>query len=184
MIQLNFNPFPDLLTDRLLLRSFQKEDKEVVFALRSDPTVAKYLDRPLMQQETAAIEYIDKMKKGVRENQWIIWAISLRCGPLIGSICLWNILPEEAEAEVGYELLPAFQGQGFMQAALKVVLGYGFQQMHLQQIRAILDARNRPSLKLLEKYGFVQDKHDGGKEGLLQPYLLSVQNYRSRLISL
>lgn len=183
MIQLNFDPFPDLLADRLHLRSFQKEDKEAVFALRSNPTVAKYLDRPLMQQETAAIEYINKMKKGVQDNQWIIWAISLRDGPLIGSICLWNILPKEAEAEVGYELLPAFQGQGFMQVALKMVLDYGFQQMNLQQIRAILDARNRPSLRLLEKYGFVQDKQGEGKDGLLQSYLLSVQNYGSSFIS-
>lgn len=183
MIQLNFDPFPDLLTDRLLLRSFQAVDQQAVFALRSDPTVAKYLDRPLMQQEAAALEYIKKMIKGVRDNQWIIWVISLKDGPLIGSICLWNIHLEEAEAEVGYELLPSFQGHGFMQAALKVVLDYGFQQMHLQQICAISDARNRSSLQLLEKYGFVQDKQGEGKNGVLLSYLLSVQNFGASLVS-
>lgn len=175
MIQLNFNPFPDLLTDRLLLRSFQKEDKEAVFALRSDPAVAKYLDRPLLRQEAAALDYIKKMTTGVQNNQWIIWAISLKDGPMIGSICLWNIVAEEAQAEIGYELLPHFQGRGFMQEAVAAVLAYGFVQMHLQKIGATLDKRNLPSLKLLEKYGFVQDKTYSDKEETLISYILNSQ---------
>lgn len=177
MIQLDFNPFPDLLTDRLLLRSFQKEDKEAVFALRSDPTVAKYLDRPLMQQGTAAIEYMDKMTKGVRDNQWIIWAIATKNGPMMGSICLWNIVVEDAQAEIGYELLPHFQGRGFMQEAVAAVLDYGFRQMHLQQIGAVLDARNKSSLKLLKKYGFMQDKNYSDTEDSLLSYTLPIKNY-------
>lgn len=180
MIQLNFNPFPDLLTDRLLLRSFQKEDKEAVFALRSDPAVAKYLDRPLLRQEAAALDYIKKMSTGVQNNQWIIWAISLKDGPMIGSICLWNIVAEEARAEIGYELLPHFQGRGFMQEAVAAVLDYGFQQMHLQQIGAVFDARNQSSLKLLKKHGFIQDKNGNNKEDRLTSYVLKELSYKMK----
>lgn len=173
MIQLDFSPFPDLLTDRLHLRSFEEKDSKTVFALRSNPIVAEYLDRPLLQQEADARAYINKMIKGVQENQWIIWAISVKDGPMIGSICLWNIVAEEAQAEIGYELLPHFQGRGFMQEAVATVLGYGFQQMHLHKIRAILDKRNQSSLRLLEKYGFVQDKTYNDKEETLISYMLN-----------
>lgn len=172
MIQLDFNPFPDLLTDRLLLRSFQAVDQQAVFALRSDPTVAKYLDRPLMQQEAAALEYIKKMIKGVQNNQWIIWAISTKNGPMIGSVCLWNIVAEEAQADIGYELLPHFQGRGFMQEAVTAVLNYGFQEMRLQKICAVFDKRNQASLKLLEKHGFVQDQTYINEDDNLISYLL------------
>ena len=39
MLQFNFNPFPEIVTERLLLRRLTEEDIPAFFAMRSNPEV-------------------------------------------------------------------------------------------------------------------------------------------------
>lgn len=48
----------------------------------------------------------------------------------------YNIDKETAVAEIGYELLPAHQGQGVMYEALQRVIAFGFNTLQLKQIKA------------------------------------------------
>jgi ribosomal-protein-alanine N-acetyltransferase len=57
----------------------------------------------------------------------------------IGSICFWNITADEDCAEIGYDLLPLFHGQGIMQEATKAIIKYGFEGMKLNKIVADLN---------------------------------------------
>lgn len=45
MIEVNFNPFPNLSTNRLNLRKMNLKDDEEIFSLHSNPTVNKFLSR-------------------------------------------------------------------------------------------------------------------------------------------
>jgi ribosomal-protein-alanine N-acetyltransferase len=45
MIEANFNPFPDMTTQRLRLRAVEPTDQQEIFSLRSDHRVNQYLDR-------------------------------------------------------------------------------------------------------------------------------------------
>jgi ribosomal-protein-alanine N-acetyltransferase len=49
---------------------------------------------------------------------------------------LLNIRKAENRAEIGYELLPSFQGKGIMHEAISEVIEFGFQEMQLQTIEA------------------------------------------------
>ncbi len=48
MLTVNFNPFPVLETQRLRLRQITEDDKNEIFALRSDKDIMQYVPRPLM----------------------------------------------------------------------------------------------------------------------------------------
>ena len=48
MLTINFNPFPNLETERLLLRRVDENDVNEIFALRSNPETMKYIPRPLL----------------------------------------------------------------------------------------------------------------------------------------
>lgn len=50
-----------------------------------------------------------------------------------------------------------------MKEAITAVLRYGFQEMNLNRIEALIDPDNLTSVKLLEKFNFV-------REGLLREY--------------
>ena len=85
-----------------------------------------------------------------------MWGIALKNdNKLIGSICLWNIEVEKSQAEIGYVLMPAFQGKGIMQEAVNCIIDHAFNTMQLDTITADLEADNSASIKLLEKSAFV-----------------------------
>jgi ribosomal-protein-alanine N-acetyltransferase len=164
MLRLNLIPFPELTTSRLLLRELRIEDVEEVFLLRSDEKVSALIDRLIATSIDDARQFINKIIAAQNNNESMMWAITLKDNPkLIGSITYWNIVKEKDEAEVGYELLPQYRGQGIMQEALLKVIEFGFKTLGLKSIFADPKAINERSVKLLEKCGFVKkDVTDNG----------------------
>ena len=150
-----YKPFPILKTERLVLRQLTQHDKLAIFTLRSDAQVNKYLYRPQPHHVDEVIEFINKINKAIEQNKSFYWAISLKnSDELIGTICLWNFSDDHQTAELGYELMPNFQGQGIMNEAIKAVLQYAFEIIELKIIVACPHKDNKNSIKLLEKNGF------------------------------
>ncbi len=155
MLQPNFSPFPTLITERLLLRQLTPADAEDIFAIRNDTTVNKYLGRAKTTSHEEALQFIEKMNKGIAANQSVYWVICFKDSrEFAGTICLWNIDIEKGSAETGYELLPRFHGMGIMQEALTALISYGFDTMQLNSITAFTVAANTSSAKLLERNHF------------------------------
>jgi len=170
---MNFNPFPELHTERLLLRRIQKSDAASILFLRSDETVNKYIRRKESDKTKNlddAINFIIKIDKGLTDNSFISWGICLKNNDkIIGSICLWNFSADRKEAEMGYDLSPSFQRQGIMTEAMKKVVEYGFQELALDKIEAYTHKENEGSKRLLEKNQFmlVPEKKDAHNEANL-----------------
>lgn len=155
MLSFSFQPFPELITTRLRLRAMNSGDVSEVFTLRSDAGVNQYLDRPPAVTETDAIEWMEKIYGLIARNESISWVIARReDARMVGSICIWNLSKENACGELGYELLPGFQGQGIMQEAMEAVVNYGFDVMQLRRIEAWTHPENNGSIRLLENNGF------------------------------
>lgn len=160
MLVLNFHPFPDLSSERLALRQITLEDAKEIFFLRSDKQVLQFLDRDPITSNDDALQWIKMIDEGVKENQFIAWAISLKEDKtLIGTISFWNVKKEHYRAEIGYALHPAHQGKGLMQEAMTVVLDYGFKTMKLHSIEANVNPHNVPSIRLLERNNFVREAY-------------------------
>ena len=160
MLEINFTPFPILETDRLILRRLSAEDVLEIFALRSDKEVMKYIPRPLAKSIEDAQAHIALIDEKIENNEGINWAITLKDNPkLIGIIGHYRIKPEHFRAEIGYMLLPEYQGNGIISEAIKEVVYYGFEVMKLHSIEAIIDPENHASEKVLQKNGFVKEAH-------------------------
>ncbi len=158
MLILNFNPFPNLATQRFILRAPALYDDEAFLILRSDPLVNQFLNRPPTTTVAAARQFIEKIQANIAANQSLYWVITTKESDVpIGTICYWNIVPELDRAEIGYELQSAFFGKGIMQEVLPVVIQFGFEQLHLQKITAFPAVDNEKSVKLLERYHFIKD---------------------------
>lgn len=155
-LQLIFKPFPIISTKRLILRKLRNEDKNEIFFLKSNEVVLKYLDNKRHETIDETEKYIDKINNGIGENEWIQWGITLKeSDKIIGTICLWNISKENKTAEVGYELMPEYQGKGIMQEALIAVIKYAIRRIKLKTFIAYTHINNEKSIKLLERCGFV-----------------------------
>ncbi len=152
---MNFLPFPVLTTPRLTLRKLSQTDAEGIFALRSDPNVIRYTGIRQYKTVSEATAYIKRIDRDLERKKSIVWSITLTNGKtFLGSICYWNFSENGCCAEIGYDLLPAYQGKGYMQEALKSVIHYGFHGMKLERITATPCKENKKSVSLLEKSGF------------------------------
>jgi ribosomal-protein-alanine N-acetyltransferase len=160
MLDINFTPFPNLETERLLLEQVTVDNVDDIFELRSNKEVMKYIPRPLLQNKEEALELIAMLNDKIENNIGINWGIRLKNEPkVIGIIGHYRINPEHYRAEVGYMLLPEYNGKGIISEALQKVVEYGFKEMRLHSIEAILDPKNAGSEKVLLKNGFVKEAH-------------------------
>ena len=156
----NFHPFPELETERLLLRQVQDQDANDLFILRSDQTLMRYIDRPLASSIADVQQLVQKIHDSLIQNDGITWAITLKPGPkLIGTIGFWRIEKENYRAEIGYMLAVKWQCKGIMSEAMKEVLKYGFKEMNLHSVEANVNPGNEASIRLLEKNQFVREAY-------------------------
>jgi [ribosomal protein S5]-alanine N-acetyltransferase len=166
MLTLNFSPFPNLRTSRLLLRRLTMEDENEIFFLRSDESVNRYVDRPKPNSLADARNHIEKVNSGIDNNESIFWGISLLNNPaIIGTICLWNISKEKYIAEVGFDLAPGFQGKGIMNEAFAEVTRYAFQVLKISRLVGWVHHENSRSISLLKKINFIRDIDEEEKTG-------------------
>lgn len=154
---INFTPFPVIETKNLLLRRMNYSDINDLFEMRKDPRMNEYTDTKLEKSADETKIYIDKMNKGINDNKWIIWAIQHRESQrVIGSISIWNINTELQSGELGYGIIPDYQGKGLMREALLSAIEYGFITMSLKVLEAYTEEKNLKSINLLEKCNFFE----------------------------
>lgn len=158
MLKLNFTPFPVLETERLLLRAARLSDAKALAELRSQPRVNEFLDRNVNMTLQEAEQRIIKLAAETQRNNSIEWIIQFKDeDTMIGSICLWNIIPEEDKGEMGYEMHPDHYGKGIMTEAMQHVINYAFTIMQLKTIEALPHKDNIKSIQVLERNGFSRD---------------------------
>ena len=160
MLTINFHPFQNLETERLLLRRINENDADEVLALRGNPEIMKYIPRPLAKTKEDALEHIAMIEDKIINNIGINWGITLKGNDkIIGIIGHYRIQPENHRAEIGYMSLPEYNGKGYITEAIKAVVAYGFDHMNLHSIEAVIDPGNIASEKVLLKNGFVKEAH-------------------------
>ncbi len=161
MNEINFNPFPVLETDRLLLRRLELTDAPEVLFLRSDEEVLRYLNKQPATSIKEAEDFIEKVNKNAVENEAILWGMALKTDPskIVGTICIWNIRKEDHRAEIGYALHPSYWRKGLTKEAILAIIQYGFTQMGLHSMDGYIDPDNLASAAILEATGFVKEAH-------------------------
>lgn len=160
MLELNFYPFPELESERLIFRRILKRDAAAIHALRSNPQVMKYIDRPFTTSEKDGLELIKKIDDSLLLNEGISWGITIKpAEEIIGTIGFWRIDTANHRGEIGYMLAPAYQKQGIMKETFKTIIPYGFDGLKLHSIEANVNPENIASKTLLEHHGFIQEAY-------------------------
>lgn len=150
-----FAIFPQLETEKVILRKLQMSDAPSIFCYFSKDEVTKYYDLDTFTSEKQAEELIESLFYRYRVRKQIRWAIVLKeTGTVIGTCGFHSIEEEHWKAEIWYDLHPAHWGQGIMTEVIKTVVQYGFNEMGLNRIEAFYDPRNISSFRVLEKSGF------------------------------
>ncbi len=160
MLEINFDPFPVLETERLILRRITLDDANDYFALRSNVDAMKYICKPIQRSVDETIQQIYRVNEMVNMNDGIGWAVCLKeDSKMIGTASFHKIDKDHYRGEIGYMLHPAFWRQGIIGESVGALIKYGFNTLKFHSIEAHIDPNNIASEKVLLKYGFVKEAH-------------------------
>lgn len=151
--------FPTLKTNRLALREVLANDATNALAYLSDEQVVKQMGLDAFQTKADALEEIDWYASIRREGTGIRFGIVLQEDDvIIGSCGFLNQSERHQRAELGFELNPAYQGQGIAKVAALAVIEYGFKELSLNRIEALVLPANIASQRLLERLDFQREE--------------------------
>ena len=152
---ISFITFPSIETKNILLRKIDRSDVHDFFEMRNNRKMHEYTNTPVDKNTEETNAFIDKMNNGLDAKKWMVWAIEHKqSNKVIGSISIWNLEKEAKRGELGYGIVPNYQGLGLMKEALLSVIAYGFDVMKLKILEAYTEENNRSSIKLLESCKF------------------------------
>lgn len=146
-------------TERLILRTWIKEDAEAYFQINQDPKVIELLRGPLTMEQVN--DFIPAVNNHQDKHGYTLWAVELKeTSELMGFIGL-NYTDWESHftpaVEVGWRLGSQFWGKGFATEGAKASLEYGFKQCGLKEIVSFTVPANTRSVRVMEKIGLKRD---------------------------
>jgi ribosomal-protein-alanine N-acetyltransferase len=159
MLTLNFNEFPQITTDRLVLREHSMTDASTLFKMRTNEEIMHFIHRERPKSIKDIEVFITSFNEGYKQGKHIAWVISLKENPdqMIGSMGYWRTDFANYRAEIGYMLHPDYWKKGIASEALKASIDFGFEEIKLHSIQANIAPDNNASRQILLKHGFVKE---------------------------
>ena len=143
-----------LRTPRVVLRWFTDDDARFIVELLNDPGWKKFIgERGVRTEDDARTWIAERLVALYRSQGFGLWAMQrVSDGALIGMCGLVkrDSLPG---IDIGYALLPAFRGMGYVREAAAACLAYGADVLGLERILAITRPGNTASIRVLESLG-------------------------------
>ena len=159
-VKIELDPFPEITTERLRLRSVTDDDLSQIFRLRSDPQVMRYIGRPRAKTLEDAKAVMGIREEVMSSGTGINWGICQKEDPtLMGTMGFYQLEKEHFRITAGYSLLPEYHRKGYASEALCALLNYAFTEMNIHSIAAEVNPENKASIGLLEKHGFVREAY-------------------------
>ena len=136
------------------LRPYTDDDLALTLALETDPEVMKELGGPRPREDLARV-HPTRIAPTVGGEHWWFVIVPGRGEAAAGQIGIWRAEFDGGEIdEVGWMLLPAYQGRGLASQALALLLERVRLAGAFDAIHAFPGVTNAPSNALCRKFGF------------------------------
>jgi RimJ/RimL family protein N-acetyltransferase len=144
-------------TERLTMRPVNATDVDDLVALHEDPLVRKVFGEVTRDE---VVEWIARSQREWAERgHGRVTIFDRESGAFLGrsGLRLW---PEFDEVEVGWTLAPAARGRGVATEAARACLDWGFRDLDVPYITAMIASDNAASIAVAERLGMTTLRHD------------------------
>jgi len=154
--------FPELATERLLLKELTVNDRNAIFEIFSNSDVVNYYDLAEFKNLNQADNLIHFFNNRYQTDAGIRWGIFLKNEPQCIGTCGFNAFNNAMHSTtIGYDLNKYFWGMGIATEALHAVLNYLFSAElpfgMINRVQADTVPGNIASEKVLLKLGFKEE---------------------------
>ncbi len=150
-----------LVTGRLMLREITLEDIPLIHQLHSIPEVDTFntlgLPESILVTENQ-IKPILAAQLEVPQTKYFFF-IQDDTTHFIGLAGINLGKPNYRMSEIWYKLNPAYWNKGYATEAVKRILNFCFNDLHLHRVTAGCATKNTASLRVLEKAGLMREAH-------------------------
>lgn len=146
-------------TQRLLLRRFTHTDLDAFALLNADAEVMRFIGDGKLQSRAQTEVRLNAILDHWEQHDFGLWAAITKQGAEFIGFCGLQFLGNTGEIEVGYRLAKRFWGMGLATEAAKVGLRFGFEELGVETIVAVVQPENAASCRVVEKIGlrYVKD---------------------------
>jgi RimJ/RimL family protein N-acetyltransferase len=144
-------------TERLLLRPIELDDLDDFVALHAEPEVTRFI-RPL--DRATATERLRRDEREWQERGHGMLAIVDREGDAFLGRCGLKHWPQFDETELGWALRSSVWGQGYATEAARACVGWGFSELDLPYLTAMINAENTRSIRVAKRLGLAPMRED------------------------
>lgn len=167
------NGFPRIETERLILRKITMDDAADIFEYAHLPEVSEFLIWYPHITIQDSIDFIKFAEEKFASEEWIIFGIEIKeKKKLIGSIDIRGWIGVNSCAEIGYVISKDFWNKGIVTEALKSLIKFCFEELHLNRLESHCEEANTGSWHVMEKCGMKY-------EGTLREKVFVKERYRS-----
>jgi RimJ/RimL family protein N-acetyltransferase len=169
----------ELDTSRLKLREFVMEDAAFVLQLLNEPSFIEFIgDRGVRTLQDTERYLREGPMSSYRQFGHGLLRVSLKDGDIPIGMCGLVKRDTLPNPDIGFALLPAFWGQGFVTEAARAVIQHGREVLGKQVFLGITTPGNVRSIAVLKKLGlsFLEEKPLGDRPEPLKIFGLSVES--------
>ena len=148
-----------LETKRLLIRDFRESDAEILFQLKNDEQVLKFvpdfLDVELKPEETVSyIREFNRIETEQDPDTWRCYAIELKeTHQVVGCLCFGKN-EMLCEYELGWMMLGEYGKNGYASEAAEIFAEFICEKRAYEYLIVIMDVDNPASFRCAQKAGF------------------------------
>ena len=148
-------PASVLETARFGLRPLAETDRCDLFAHLADPATVERMDIEPLSDLAGADAIIAWAVRLLAAGQGVRWAIRDHAGGFVGTVGFNALIRERASrGELAYDVVRARWRQGVMAEVMPATLSYGYDELGLRRIEALVTPGNTASAALLERFRF------------------------------
>lgn len=149
---------PILKTKRLLLRPYLLSDAKDVQMLAGDEKIAETtLNIPHPYLDGMAESWIESIQRPFEEKQFFSFAIIRHEDEkLIGTIAI-HVNSKHRKAELAYWVGVPYWGKGYCTEATQCIVTFGFENLDLNKLFALVIHDNVASYRVMEKVGMTYE---------------------------
>ncbi|HYI17141.1 MAG TPA: GNAT family N-acetyltransferase [Solirubrobacteraceae bacterium] len=147
-------------TERLLLRRFALPDVDDFVALQADREVRRYIQVAQPFGREQATERVQNDEAEWQERGRRLLAIEERAGGrFLGRVTLHD-WAQFGETEIGWALRGDARGQGFATEAARAYMAWGFRNLDVPYLTAMIRPDNGPSIAVAARLGMTEVRTD------------------------
>ena len=148
-------PLP-LRTERQVIRPYRDDDATALHEVFGSPEVMRWTPSPPSKDVPETAQRLARtMAFTARQSPGFgLWALELKTpSEFLGQVGLFPVEGKGPEVEVAYELAPRVWGHGYATEAARALVEYGFGELGLRRIVALILPDNARSRNVAAKCG-------------------------------